>query len=218
MKKTKLGLGLGLILALIAGKVIAAGSFEGEVDYKMTMKNDSGEMDYFIKGHKVRTNTEMKGHKMGMILDWSAKSMVMLMDEQKMYMKHDLPTPDKSKVKVSGKFYKTGKTQVILGRKCAEWVYESEHGKTSMWAASGMGNFAGVQGEKGGADSAWADAVKTKGLFPLKVDVMDKDGKETMTMEATKLEKKSVSSSMFEIPSDYKNMGDMMGGMNIPKF
>lgn len=223
MKKFKLSfLGLAALLVLTAGPVKAAGSFEGEVDYTIHSKNGDIETAYFIKGHKMRSDTEMKGHKAGIIMDWTAKTMTMLMDEQKMYMKHDLPKPDKARAEAEGKFYKTGKTQVILGHKCAEWIYETDHNKTSMWLASGMGNFGGMQGGTGeggqGKSSAWEEMAKSKGLFPLKVVTTKKDGSEEMNMEATKVEEKNLSSSLFEIPAGYRNMSDMMGGMGVPKF
>ena len=52
------------------------------------------------------------------------------------------------------------------------------------------------------------------GAFPLKMTSTD-NGKVTMNMEATKIEKKSLDDSLFVVPPDYKefNVGNFGGGV-----
>lgn len=205
-----------LIGTLVFGLLLMAGSFkawafEGEVVYKYTHSN--GEvmtMDDFIKGTKIRANTTFKDTESSVIMDLAKRKMWVLMHKQKMVMSMGIPDSKKIESKVKGKFHKTGKTQVILGYKCEEWLYESDYGSSSIWTASGFGAFPGLGG-KAGEGEEWIDAIKSKKLFALKIVNRNKEGKETGTMEATKIEKKSLPDSLFKVPSDYKimNMPDM---------
>jgi hypothetical protein len=212
MKKNRLGWLLGLAVILTAGSLQALGSFEGEVDYSMKSKDTEGAMAYLLKGKKMRVNMEMKGHSSAMIMDLGTRKTIMLMPEQKMYMVSSIPESKADAKKFEGKFSKTGKTQEILGHHCDEWLYQGKESQVSTWCASGMGAFMGMgqQGKNMSAE-AWVEAVKHKGLFPLKTEVRDKDGNNTMTMEATKIDKRSVSSSEFEPPAGYKKI-------NMPSF
>ena len=212
-----------LALSLLTGKTLmAAGAFEGEVDYQMTAKEMTGTMDCLIKGQKVRINSEMKGHSSAMIMDSAARQTIMLMPEQKAYMVYPFPKPKSDSGKPKGSFSKTGKTQEILGHTCEEWLYRGEKDQVSTWCASGLGSFTGMfQNGKSLNRNEWVEAIKHKGLFPLKTEMRDGDGNVKMTMEATKIDKRSVSASEFEVPSDYKkfnmpDFGDMGGSGKKP--
>lgn len=204
-------------LVFVAGMGVARADFEGVVDYHMTM-SDNKQMDteYMIKGKKFRMNMNENGHDMSTIMDLGSKKVITLMHKQKMYMVHkmDKAMSEASKHKPEGKFTKASDTKTILGYACDHWIYEGKHGKTDFWGAKGLGAFLGLGGQ--GKTEDWIEAIKGKGVFPLELDTTTQNGK-TMTMKATKVEKKSLSSSLFEPPADYKkmempDMGSMMGG------
>lgn len=208
---------LGLMVALGTSFLYAAGSFEGEVDYHITAKDTTMEVRDFIKGKKLKMDSVAKGHESSMIMDMNTHQMMTVMPQQKMYMTMAMPEGDKTKKPMEGKFYKSGKTQVILGKTCEEWIYEGKNGQGSVWCAAGMGNFMAM-GKPGSSANYWADVVKAKGLFPLKVVYKDKTGNVAMTMEATKIEEKSLDEFLFEPPAGYKkldmgNLGAMLQGM-----
>ena len=216
-----------LSMALVFGFGVSlsqAGSFEGEVDYTVTMNGgDKGPMNYMIKGSQTRVDMTMKGHHMIDIMDFNTKKIIMLMPEQKMYMTSDIPASSKAKAE-DVKFTKTGNTKTILGHSTEEWKITSKQGVSSLWAASGMGFFAMSQGPHGqGPDTSWVVEAKAKGLFPLEMDNTGNKGG-SMTMVATKIDEKTLDSSLFEIPSGYKDMSAMMQGMGagmpsgMPKF
>ncbi len=218
MKKGYLALTLGIML-LGAGSLKAAGSFEGVVNYNLTMKDGTGTMDYMIKEKKIRMNMVLKGRASDVIMDMDTKQMIMMMPQQKMYMAMSIPDTQKAQAHAlaSGKLTKTGNTEVIAGKTAEEWLYQSEKGTSSIWAASGMGVFMGMSSKPNDANSAWTEAVKKNGLFPLKVVSKDKDGKMVMTMEATKMTPQTVDPGVFVPPSDYHKMdmgfgAAMMGG------
>jgi hypothetical protein len=204
------GWALGLTMLLGAGSV-SAGSFEGIIDYKMTTKDREMNSEYMIKGGKVRVNMESDKYQMSMIMDMTAKKSIMLMHQQKMYSTHEMGDLAKKAPKFEGKFYKASGSKTILGHDCQHWVYEGKSGKSDIWAATGMGSFMGLGGGKPGSASVedWIKAVKTKGLFPLETVYTNKEGKQVMTMTATKVEKQSLSASLFTVPSDYKKMPSM---------
>jgi hypothetical protein len=208
MKKVLLS--LLLVLGLGMGYSRAVGSFEGIVNYQISFKNGKQmDMEYLIKGNKFRTNMSHEGNDMSTIMDMGKKTATTLMHKQKMYMTHTLDKAMTSagKHQASGKFYKASGAKTILGRSCEHWIYEGNTGKTDMWLASGLGVFMGWnQGGSGKvAVDDWVKSVKGRGLFPMEIDSMGKEGK-TMTMLVTNLEEKSLSSDLFEVPAGYKKM------------
>ncbi len=220
---------LGLTLALAVGLARATGNFEGEVDMKMTHtgSDKTMTMQYFVKGHKMRTQMEGKeGMSGGGIFDWQSHEMIILMDKQKMYMVSQL---DPAKMAYGKdhhfKITKTGETLDILGYTCREYDYTSDNGSGKVWLASGIGSWWGTemaaQANKLPPDQrALVNMVEAQKLFPMKSETMDQSGNAKSEMEVTKVEEKSLSSSFFEVPDGYKklDMGAMMnqtsGGSN----
>ena len=65
-------------------------------------------------------------------------------------------------------------------------------------------------------NAGWIQALKEKGLegFPIRWSMFRKEEKEPfMTMELTKLEKKTLPASLFEVPADYKQTEAAIGGL-----
>ncbi len=208
-------------LVFVAGVGVARAEFEGVVDYHISM-SDSKQMDteYMIKGKKIRINMSHDGNDVSSIMDMGGKKITTLMHKQKMYMVHNIDQAMKtaSKHAPEGKVSKVSGSKTILGYNCEHWIYEGKSSKVDFWGAKGLGTFMGMGGGQGAAskDDDWFKAFKDKGVFPLEVDTTMKDNK-TMTMVATKVDKRSLSSGLFEVPSDYKkmdmpDMGSMMGG------
>ncbi len=218
---------------LITPALFAADAFVGKVNFAMTSsKGKPMSLNYSMKGTAVRT--EMAGMPGGMIMDFTKKEMIMLMNDQHMYMvmplkPSDLPKEVKEKGATSDPDVEiTGKTETILGYLCNQIMVKDGKNTTELWAAEGLGAFAGLgnQGggmggmfghKKGNADTAakWEQALKGKGGFPLRVITRDNAGKETFKMEATKIEKGGVTEADFHPPADFQKfeMPDM-GGMN----
>lgn len=218
---------LGLAVALSAGLVRAAGSFEGEVDMKMTTSNGKNmTMRYFVKGHKAMSKMDGEDGKFsgGGIYDLQTKQMIVILDKQKMYMVTQLH-PEKFHYDNNKHFKvtKTGRTLSILGHNCQEWDYTSDDDNGKVWLTPGIGNWWGTQmaaqSDKLPEDQkSLVKMVVDEKLFPMKWETDDKSGNSRGTGEVTKIEKKSLSSSLFEVPAGYKklDMGKLMGGGNNP--
>lgn len=217
---------LGLAVLLAFGWSRAGGTFEGEVDMKMTRSGSDKSVitHYFIKGNKMRFEVEdPSGKAMGAgIMDLQTKQFIILLEKQKMYMTQE-SQPGKFKYGEEHHFKitNTGKSETILGYHCEEWDYTSDNSNGKVWLAEGLGNWWGsemaAQANKLPDDQkALASVVISKKLFPMKWESDDKSGNAKGTGEVIKVDKKTLSSTLFEVPSDYKKMdlGNLLGGNN----
>lgn len=233
MNPTTRYLALGALLTAV--NVFAAGAFEGKVSLAITAdKGRAMNLDYSIKGSKLRMDMNAEGHQVATIMDLSKMEMLMLMSEQQMYMVMPIKKPMEQAMEKQGvgtaEVEVTGKTETILGYKCNQILVKDKGAVTEVWAAEGLGAFMGLGNgggnpmagmfggggrHGGGANAAkWEEALKGKGGFPLRVITRDAAGKTTFKMEATKIEPGSLSDSLFSPPADYQKfeMPDM-GGM-----
>ena len=232
MKKLVL---LFIASALVAPAVLSAASFEGKVSMKVTSGREKPmDINYSLKGGKLRI--EMPGQKGGggMIMDPTKREMIMLMDEQKMYMTMTLPeaaVETATKKSDDSTLEKTSETEKILGYTATKYIVTEKNGSTTdMWLAEGLGTFMSFnqnnpmagRGRGGSNAQSWERALAGKELFPLRVVGKDKAAKETMRMEVSGIEKKSLPDALFAPPADYQKldmggMGGMLKGM-IPGF
>ena len=66
------------------------------------------------------------------------------------------------------------------------------------------------------ASGSWIHSLKTAGIegFPVRWSTRNKGSRDaTMTMEMTRVEKKSLPASLFELPAGYKQSETAMGGL-----
>ena len=138
------------------------------------------------------------------------KESITLMPEQQRYMvmKLDDMSGKAAKGQHASKLVKTGKTEIIAGYKAEEWAAKGSEHKTSIWGTKELGGwvFNGGPKDKSGLDIP--DELKDGSFFMLRVVGENGGG-----IEATKVEKKSVDSRIFEVPAGYEkmDMGAMMG-------
>jgi Domain of unknown function (DUF4412) len=219
---------------LVAAHSFAASAFEGKVTLAITgEKGKPMNLNYSMKGQKLRTDIEAEGKAISTIMDVPKLEMITLMAEQKMYMVMPIKKPvenamekhqgDADKMDVQ----RTGKTETILGYKTDQIIVtDKEKGTvTEIWVAPDLGAFMGLGNSGGGspfggrknaaAAAKWEEALKGKDGFPLRVITRDAKGKESFKMEATKIEPGALSDSLFVPPADYQKfeMPDM-GGLN----
>ncbi len=220
----------------------AGGDFEGMIAMKMETENQTGaEMIYFLKGRHTRIETKVANLPEGsavMLWDLDGGKITTLMPSRKMYMTMDMKTAaedmkdmKKSQGQEEAEFPKltpTGKRETIAGYTCEHWLMGDKQ-DMDMCVAKGLGYF-GMGGQSGGGLGSWKNLVFSPkmlaaaathpewvkflegGAFPLKLSAM-KDGQVKMTMEATRIEKKTLDDSLFVIPTDYKEFSMP----NIPK-
>ncbi len=226
----------------------AGGDFEGMIAMKMETENQTGaEMTYYLKGRHTRIETKIANHPGGMAVmlwDLEGGKMTTLMPAQKMYTTMDMKAAAedmKEMKKAHGqeesefpKLTSTGNRETIAGYTCEHWLM-GEKQDVDMCVAKGLGYF-GMGGQSAGglgalknlafspkllaeaaAHPEWVKFLEG-GAFPLKLTTMQ-DGKVKMSMEATKVEKKSLDDSLFVIPTDYKefSMPSIPNMPNMPR-
>jgi hypothetical protein len=217
MKKFKWSLALILGVLLTAGRSMAFGDFEGQVDMKMTHKGSDKvtDMKYLVKGSKLRMQVESaeSKYKVATIMDMKKHQLITVMDDKKMYMVTDIHPEKFAGPKKDHHFSikKTGNSETILGHDCQEWDYSSDDSSGKIWFTKGLGNWWGnsmaAQSDKLPSDQkAMVKTMLSEKLFPMKYQFNDKSGTATGTMEVTNIEKKSLSSDLFEPPAGYKKV------------
>ena len=216
-------------LVLTAVSSYAASAFEGKVTQTMTDgKGKSHDVNYSIKSPMMRMDVNEGGHAATMIMDTEKFEMLVLIEQQHMYMVMPMKKPVEQAIEKSGDrdvdVQVTGKTDTILGYKCNQILVtdKSSGTVTECWLAPDLGTFMGFGGGGGGpfggrkpaASAKWEEALKGKSGFPLRIVAHAAKSKETFKLETTQLEPGALADSLFQPPADYKkfNMGDMMKG------
>ena len=180
-----------------------AAAFEGKVHYKKLGKEsgEGREMEFSIKGDKFRIEVAAHGHLGVTIMDTKTKQAIMLMPDRKTYSVMKLDQNPKANPKTPlGKLIKTGKTETIAGYLAQEWAYEGGESKISLWGNKDLGAWGFGGGHSQEAPVEIPEEFKNGGFFPLRM-VSHGGG-----MEATKVEKKALPDSLFEVPAGYTKM------------
>lgn len=220
------------VAALATPAVLSAATFEGTVRMKITgPRNGAHELTQHIKDGLVRSDVEMGGRTMSMIMDTQKHEMTILMPQQRMYMVHELPTPGAQpehnhQPPDDATLEKTGETEKILGYTCTKYVVKEprQNTTTDLWLTDELGNFTGLgsgpgpmsMGRRAGPPrAAWEKALAGKDAFPLRVVTHDANGEEKFRLEATEVKRESQPDSLFTPPADFRkfDMGAMMQGM-----
>jgi hypothetical protein len=184
-------------------------------------------MHYEIKGERLRVNMNQgDGKSSSIIFDSPAKVMYILAPDSKMAIKSPIAQPAVNKAAASptkkADFARTGKTETIAGHECVVYTFQDETSQGEVCNAEGMGTFrfaAGGRPDASRAPSVWEEEARKKGLFPLRITTKSLKNGKTTTIVATRIEKKSLPASEFEVPSGYKVMegfGGLAGALGQP--
>ena len=211
----------------------ALAQFEGVLEMKMTMREGgTGTGRTYVSTVGWRTEMEMQMPRMQEATGKGSYRITMLgkladpdkvysiNDEQKTYAVIDVKKTREAAGRQAEETYTVKKLggDTVAGYACEKVLITSSKGNeiegcatkeirgSSAWLTS-------LQRGRGGAYGGWVRALRDAGVGEVLIRFVthDKDtGKENMRMELVRAEKKSVPSSMFEIPPGYKET-DMMG-------
>lgn len=219
-------------------------AFEGQIDMQMTTKksNEPTTIHYFVKGKLIRTEMLMDEHKkktppkkkqleavkepesekpevMISIIDLEKMEMTTLMASQKMYMVNKLPAQvakEAEKAQAENPFKPTGRKEIIAGVQAEEYAGQTGKTWTELWLTKELGRLVMSGGGKnGGKGNAWDAFLSAENSFTLRTVMRSKQGgDETMRMETLKVDRTSLSDSLFVPPEDYTKMEmPSLGGM-----
>lgn len=220
MKKLAKGFSLCLIFLILfigLAKTTSAQNFEGVIYYEIPeMSNQGmGEMPYMIKEDKVRMEFG-KGSQGGALIYMPEENkMAFILEAMKGYMTLDVEESEsfESEEEENTDMSQTGDTKTIAGRSCEVWQVISQDNSFLLCVAKGFGNFMMPKNPMARSNTPqWAKEAMEGGFMPL--EVVEVTGNTTsLKMRATKIEEKSLSDSLFEIPEGYQDMSQMMKQM-----
>jgi len=204
-------------LAVLPAAAVAQSQFEGVITMRMTTGQGPMDMAYSVKGDRFRMDmTGMGGMAVYTIHDASTNTNTMVLPARKMYMEtsgaQGMASPEGKGKAPTIKM--TGKTETIAGLQCEHMIVSSDDGVDyDVCAAKGLGTYfiggnpMGMRGGRGAPPAAEAWQHLGTNTFPLKVQRVGGD----VSMEVTKIEKKSLDDDLFKVPSDFQKFD--MGGM-----
>ena len=210
-------------LLLAAPALLAAqpNDFEGVVTMKVATEEGERVLDFQLRKGKLRMEMTSEGQTGVMVFD--GQKMLMLMPAQNMYMEMPATMGGRGRDTAAAgpTITRTGRMETIAGWQCEHWLFKDERGDTDVCVAKGLGTFFGMgpQMGRGGrgagrGGAAWQRELRAGNLFPLKVTP---PAGTPGAMEVTKIEKKSLDASLFEVPKGYTQMQmPMMPGMGRP--
>ncbi len=193
------------LIFLSIGIQAQTNDFEGKIVLKVTTGESVNNMNYMIKGNKVRM--DLPQMPMGYML-MRDSTFYVVMPTQKMYM-----SVSASQQKMMGKGdplknldesrkpVKTGKSKTILGYLCNEYLIKDENGTTTIWATDKFINFPGFDGT---GDDQMRSVLGMDKFFPM--IVISNENGVPIKMEVTEIKAESVPDTQFELPKDFKEM------------
>jgi hypothetical protein len=198
---------------------LGGGPFEGEITMNVTEAGKPPHtITYDVKGTKMRFDSpaEQSGPMGGgyVIFDTTNKKMTAVNDAKKSAFIMDVnamgaQNPAMAQAaQTKPNVEKTGKTDTVAGYSCEIWHVSDEKGSGDVCVAKGI-SFPKL----GRGAPSWQSMLEDG--FPLRAVMNDSTGKEKDRMEVTKIDKKSLDDSRFEVPAGYQtmNMEDMMKGL-----
>ncbi|MBA3704915.1 MAG: DUF4412 domain-containing protein [Bacteroidetes bacterium] len=187
-----------------------AQSFEGIIEFKKASTTDTTNYVYYVQGNEVRIDEiGAKSHKVEgtFLVNLDAKTMTSLNHDRKLYM--DQATPASPVVKGKCEVKKGQNVKNIQGFKSVEYTVTNtdENTKITYWIADGKFAFFDKLlhqlNRKDKSSTYYLQIPDVKNMFPMLSIQTDLSGKEQVRLEVTKITKKVVDPTMFQIPKGY---------------
>lgn len=195
---------------------VTAQDFEGVIHFEIAdmAQQGMGEVPYMIKGNKGRMEMSHQGQKSAMIMLPDESKVVMVIEQMKGYIEMNTDEERETTEEVDeSDLSQTGETKTIAGKSCEVWQMNSEDGTFEVCMAKGLGTFMMPQSRMQQQQAPdWAKQFWEDGAIPLEI-VEVENGNRTVKMKAKKIEEKSLSDDLFEVPDGYRDMSGMMQGM-----
>jgi len=211
MKKAILKIVPGAMLMMTMFSFTAAAqSFEGVIEFKKGTATDTTSYVYYVKDNQVRVDeigSRSKKVEGSFLVNLDSKTMKSLNHERKLYM--DQPTPSVPVIKGTCTVKKGQNVKNLQGYKCVEYIVTNNTEGTiiTYWLADGKFAFFDKLlrqlNRKDKASVYFLQIPDTKNMFPMLSVQTDLRGKETGRLEVSKITKKVVESSTYEIPKGY---------------
>lgn len=198
-----------IIIMSLSSTIVMAQTFEGTIEFKKATPTDTTNYVYYVKGDMVRIDEiGGKSHKAEgtFLVDMDQKTIKALNHDRKLYM--DQPTPPSPTMKGTCSV-KKGEVKNLQGYKCVEYVVTNteENIQISYWLADGKFSFfEKLLHQLNRPDKSavyFLQIPSIKNTFPMLSIQKSMDGMDQVRLEVTKIEKKEIDSSLFELPKTY---------------
>jgi hypothetical protein len=210
MKKSILKFLPGAMMITLFSFTAVSQSFEGTIEFKKATTTDTTNYIYYVKDNQVRVDEiGSRSHKLegSFLVNLGTKTMKSLNHERKLYM--DQPTPADPVIKGSCTVTKGQNVKNLQGYKCQEYIVtnNTEGIVITYWLADGKFSFFDKLlhqlNRKDKASIYFLQIPSTKDMFPMLSIQTDITGKPTGRLEVTKITKKVIDATLFEIPKGY---------------
>lgn len=210
MKKAILRIVPGAMMITLFSLTAVSQSFEGVIEFKKGTATDTTAYIYFVKDNLVRVDeigSRSKKVEGSFLVNLDTKTMKSLNHERKLYM--DQPTPSNPVIKGTCIVTKGQNVKNLQGYKCVEYIVTNNTEGTiiTYWLADGKFAFFDKLlhqlNRKDKASVYFLQIPETKNMFPMLSVQTDLRGKETGRLEVSKITKKVVEPSTYDIPKGY---------------
>jgi len=201
-----------LFIISLTTLTFAQSDFEGKIVLKILDEGNSFDVDYFIKGDKMKMEMNAAEGAMAILFNKSENKTYMIMPQQSMYMEFnvmdmmgseelDADDPD---------ITKTGEYLDINGYKCEKWIIKENNEIVEAWMTDELGSFFMMDNPFAMNSKTWQQELAGN-FFPMRVDVVEGSEKQKV-LEVVSVNKMSLSNDLFVIPAGYQkfdmpNMG-----------
>ncbi len=219
MSISKIMIALSFLLFFTSSLSIAQDKFQGKVTFEVSDGGQNQQISYFVKGNKflIQPDDGEAAGKGSMIYDGDKKTMIIIMDEQKMYMEMPIdPTDEISKSESVGPdyFVKTGNSQNVMGYSCDEFEFKDEDRKGLALMTKELGSFLFMDNPEGGGNSQWQKEIMSEGYFPMLVKEENSSGEFETVFKVIDLKLMSLDDKMFSAPPGFTKF-DMQNMQNM---
>ncbi|MCU0432222.1 MAG: DUF4412 domain-containing protein [Bacteroidia bacterium] len=200
-----------LVLGVLTSTFAAAQNFEGVIEFKKKSLTDTVNYMYSVKGNMVRIDEiNQRTHRIdgSFLLNLQEGSMIYLNHERKTWGRRE--KTGKPVVPTGLNVSSTKVTKTFFGYKCNQHIVKNTADNSSIHYYVSPGRFTffvpmlELLNRREDFSTHYLSLPVKDGSFPFLAIKFDAAGKEVGRLEVTRIEKKTVSASVFEVPKDYK--------------
>jgi len=203
------------VVSLILVSITAAWAqtFEGSIEFKKILPNDTSIYVYHVKGNNVRIDemgADGKTLEGSMLLNLADKKIYALSHDRKLYMERPYKNEQTSKMNLEVE--RSANSKFINGFECSQWRVKNKDkdSEITSWVAQGNFDFflplLQLLNRKDNFATFYLQVPDTKGFFPMlaveRTLLRDEKGR----LQVTKVSKKSPDAAFMEIPKGYVKM------------
>jgi len=182
-----------------------AGEFVGYITADITQGGSSETVSYAMEAGRVRMDFGPKeAPRLVVLADILRGTADVLVPSKRAYVEYSLTIAGGAKMRPGGIFQLTGRSRTILGFRAVELVETSGKGSNVLWAAGGLGRFVAMPaGARRTPATAWEEALRALGMFPLSAVYSDPTGQERLRFTVTAVNPQPLTPGLFELTAGY---------------